>query len=65
MITTHLNKEDSAKEEALEKENRKLVSIGSKLFHLIGEYYLRNLVGQEAGASSCQEGLGACGRVTN
>ena len=39
-----------------------VVSIGLKLFQLGGEY-LSDLVGWEAGASSCQEGMDASGHV--
>ena len=56
--------EGGAEEEGLEKEDRRSVLISSKLFHLVGEY-TGDLVSQEAEASSCQEGLGASGRVTN
>ena len=35
-----------------------------KMIHLIGKY-LGDLVGQEAGMSSCQEGLDASGHVIN
>ena len=46
------------------KGGKEVVSKGSKLFHLGGEYW-GDLVGQKVGASSCQEGLGASGYVTN
>ena len=52
------------KDGGVEKEGQEFVSIGSKLFHHVFEY-LGDFVGQEAGASSCKEGLDASGHVTN
>ena len=62
--SSHLNKDGGVEEEGLEKGGQEFISIGSKLFHLVGEY-LGDLVGQEAGASSCKEGMDASGHVTN
>ena len=62
--TSHLSKDGGVEEEGHEKGEQKFVSIGSKLFHSVDEYW-GDLVGQEAGVSSCQEGLNASGHVTN
>ena len=61
--SSHLSK-DGGVEEGLEKEGQEFDSIVSELFHMGGEYW-GDLVGQEAGESSCREGLVVSGRVTN
>ena len=63
-MSSHLTKDSGVEEEGPEKEDMSLSQLVQKLFHLVGAY-MKDLVGQLSGVTSCQEWFGVSGHVAN